>query len=397
MAVSKRNGSWFIYFNPFKEKLIGIKLLNVSKEKEAKAIEDVILLACRSGDYSGLDLVAREACIRMFKNQGWKLPYELEPCQPKKEFTLWDACKFFVKYPEIEQHPSLERYEYALANVVNKLGKHTPINSIRVSRLKTYRLERLTEHAAPGTINWEMSALSKLFGVLIESDLTDTNPVRLIKRLSVKSGEREVYLSFEDVNRIAEHCPDWFRPLIWTAYYTGMRRGEILGLKRTQVNLPKRMIYLNPDQTKEGYAKRVPIHENLVPILREVLKITSIGTDNFFLIQDNKGVRPIGIETFNNCVPRACKALKLQDPRPRFHDLRHTWRTNARRSGVDAQIAESIMGHWFKGKSVNDRYGRISKEELLDSVDKMTFDHGDTEIVVYNSKNLPFRRTLTGV
>lgn len=40
------------------------------------------------------------------------------------------------------------------------------------------------------------------------------------------------------------------------------------------------------------------------------------------------------------------------------------------------------MGHWFKGKSVNDRYGHISNKELLDAIDKMTFDHGETEILV---------------
>ena len=74
--------------------------------------------------------------------------------------------------------------------------------------------------------------------------------------------------------------------------------------------------------------------------------------------------------------------MKMKKPLPRFHDLRHTWRTNARRSGVDAQIAESIIGHWLRGKSVNDRYGRIGNHELIDAIDKMSFDHGDTEILV---------------
>lgn len=49
---------------------------------------------------------------------------------------------------------------------------------------------------------------------------------------------------------------------------------------------------------------------------------------------------------------------------------------------MDGQVAESIMGHWYKQKSVNDRYGRIGDKELLDSIDKMTFDHGETEILV---------------
>lgn len=67
--------------------------------------------------------------------------------------------------------------------------------------------------------------------------------------------------------------------------------------------------------------------------------------------------------------------------------MRHTWRTNARRSGVDFQIAESIMGHWFKGKGVSDRYGRISDQELLKAIDALTTDHGETEIFVPQRKS----------
>lgn len=70
------------------------------------------------------------------------------------------------------------------------------------------------------------------------------------------------------------------------------------------------------------------------------------------------------------------------EPPPRFHDLRHTWRTNARRSGVDPQIAETIMEHVFRLRSVNDRYGRISDQELLKAIDMMNFDNGETEILV---------------
>ena len=384
MAVMKRNGFWFIYFRPFKDKKIGIKLLNITRKTEAIDIEAFILCACRSGDYSNLNPVAREACIRMFSNQKWEIPAELKPNKPQGELTLWDASKVFLGYPEISSHPSRWRYESALGNLVANLGKDTPVKLVWVPELRTYREKRLEQEAAPATINWEMSTLSRIFGVLIENKLVESNPVRLLKRLSVKTGEREVYLSFRDVNRISELCPVWFRPLIWTSYYTGMRREEIIRLARKQVNLTKRMIFVKSDQTKEGHPKRVPIHEKLVPILKEALRVSSLGTDNVFLIQHKEVVRPIKIETFKNCWPRACQVLNLADPHPRFHDLRHTWRTNARRSGVDGQVAESIMGHWYKQKSVNDRYGRIGDKELLDAIDKMTFEHGETEIFVSN-------------
>jgi hypothetical protein len=47
---------------------------------------------------------------------------------------------------------------------------------------------------------------------------------------------------------------------------------------------------------------------------------------------------------------------------------------------MDPLIAESTLGHRIRGRTVNERYGRIGDAELLRAVDKMTFDHGDTEI-----------------
>ena len=106
-----------------------------------------------------------------------------------------------------------------------------------------------------------------MFQVLMELRHVDVNPARLVKNLSEKSGERQVYISHEDFHKILEFLPSWFRPIAQTAYYTGMRQGEVVGLTRKRVNLKKRMIYLGPEDVKEGQWKRVPIHQDLVPIL----------------------------------------------------------------------------------------------------------------------------------
>ena len=43
------------------------------------------------------------------------------------------------------------------------------------------------------------------------------------------------------------------------------------------------------------------------------------------------------------------------DPAPTFHGLRHTWKGNARRSGMNAEIREAIMGHGDRGLEVSVR------------------------------------------
>jgi integrase len=134
---------------------------------------------------------------------------------------------------------------------------------------------------------------------------------------------------------------------------------------------------LAPTDTKEGHWKRVPIHRELVPILEDVLRVQSLGSDKVFLI-GGKSPHPSSIK---KPWAKAVKAINIEQ-RPRFHDLRHTWKTNARRSGMDPEIREAILGHWHRGRNVNERYGRISDAELIASIDLMTFDHGTTEILV---------------
>ncbi len=379
MSIEKRGRTYYLRFRPFGRQLITVRTPAETKTR-AMQLERAILTACQSQDYRALDPEARAVCLTMFKNRDWELPADLGDSKPvKEEVTLWRAVELFLNYPGIKNSKTKERYVYALRHVVGHLGKDRPVKGLWLPEIRLYQSERLTEGARPGTINWETATLSKLFGVLVELQFLDVNPVRLVKKLSEKSGQRQVYLSFEDFHRIIDGTPEWFQRFVLTAYYSGARRGELMSLTRNQVDLAGRIMRFGPEDTKERNWKRVPIHRDLVPILEECMKVRSFESDKFFLMQDTKGTRPVHKEAIKSQWRRRVEKLGF-DPRPHLHDLRHTWRTNARRSGVDPQIAEAILGHWFKGKSVNDRYGVISDQELVQAVDRMILDNGETVI-----------------
>ena len=179
---------------------------------------------------------------------------------------------------------------------------------------------------SPSTINREKGTLSKMFQVMIELRLLDDNPCGLVKNLSQKSEERQVYLSCQDVENIIALAPNWFKSIIQIAYYTGMRRGEILQLTARQIDLKRRMIFLGPQDTKERDWKKIPIHKNLVKVFMELLKVRRLGEDRIILING----KPPNVHSLKNPWNKAIEKLKLL-PKPRFHDLRHTWRANARR------------------------------------------------------------------
>jgi integrase len=381
MAVKKRGKKWHFKIRIFgKEVGVGTP---AKLKSEAERIEMAILTACRSGDYRSLDPVSREACIRMFQNQGWKLPPDLGSGESiENALTLWKAMELCLKYPDVRNSTNRERHEQAFVHLIEKWGKDFPVRSIWIPQIKEYQIERLDHGAAPSTVNKEKAALSKIFQVLMELRYVDVNPARLVKNLSEKSGERQVYLSHRDFLLIMEVVPVWFRPIAKTAYYTGMRRGEVVGLTRKRLNLKKRIIFLGPDNVKEGQWKRVPIHIDLVPILEEVMKVQAIGTDNIFL---HNGAPVTHRDQLRWCWDRKAVKVGLEPP-PRFHDLRHTWKTNARRSGMHPEIQEAILGHSTRSRNVSERYGRISDRELLTAVDQMSFDHGETEIWLASEK-----------
>jgi integrase len=392
MAVKKRGKVFYLRIRPFDGKLMNVKTMAQSKV-EAIRIERAVLTAFGSGDYRGLDPASRDVCVRVFKNQGWEMPQDLfDGHLAPDELTLWKAVGLCLKYPEVKNSSNRQRHEYSFLRLVEKWGKDFPVKKIWIPEIKEYQIDRMNDGAAPSTINKEKAALSKLFQVLIELRHMDVNPARLVNNLSEKESARQAYIGFDDFQRILDCLPVWFRPIAQTAYYTGMRRGEVVGLTHRKVSLGKRMIYLGPEDVKEGNWKRVPIHEDLVPTLEEVMKVRAIGTDSIFL---HNGEAVNHRDELRWCWDR--KVIKLNlNPFPHFHDLRHTWKTNARRSGMDPEIREAIMGHWYRGKNINERYGRIGDQELTDAIDRMSFDHGDTEIFVNPRKEKSQGRLPSG-
>jgi integrase len=286
-------------------------------------------------------------------------------------------------YPEIKNSPNRERHIAAFGNILDKFGKDYPVKQLWVPQIKGYQIKRLKEGAKASTINKEKAALSKMFKVLRELKYVDVNPAHMVPYLSENSDKRHVYISFKDFQIIASAMPEWFRPIVLTAYYTGMRRGEILSMTRRKVNLTKRVIYLAPHDVKEKDWKRVPIHQELVPILEEVMSANVVGLDRLFLRNGNPVLHKNQVRW-----PWDEGMDQLPDfsPRPHFHDLRHTFKTNARRSHLNPEYVSAIMGHAGRAKSIDEGYGWISDEELVMAIDQLTCDHGDTVIWTSDAK-----------
>ncbi len=380
MSVQLKKETWYVHFRPFGT-LLKLALPGCEGKRQALGLEIEIINALRSCDYGNLSKLARSACIKLFVNQSWQIPQELQPAQarpPAIETTLWNAIQLFVNshYFSALKHP--DRYQAFFFHLVSHFKKNCPIKDLWTPQIHQYRAQRIAQGASNSTVNKEVAGLSKIFRNLIDHKIVTENPCRLVESLSEKSGLREVYISLDDLNRIMDGCSEWYADIVWISYLSGMRRGEILNLTWRNVCLKKRLITLHATETKESKAKRVPIHRDLVPLFDRLGRVRSLTNDNVFTL---KGL-PIKVQSCQRPWDRSLDKLQWPDPRPTPHDLRHTWNVNARRSGLDYEIRQSIMGHADRMKPVGERYGFISDEELVAAIDKFTYDQGLTQILV---------------
>jgi len=396
-AVEKRgkNADWSARFRVFGKQIrVSIPALS---ESDARRIRRELVFAFKVDEFSQLDAIGRAVARNIFRKSGYEVPPELEGRSLKEELTLWKAAELFLNYPKIRNSKGRERHIYALKNIVNIWGKERIIKDLWVGDVYEYMEKRSQAGMTNGTVNRELSTLSKFFRVLCELKEIEQNPVKYVDRLSEKSGERVVYISWKHFQEIETRSPDWFRPIVQIIFWSGMRVGEALNLASNHINLSRRMFFFGPEDTKEDNKKKVPIHSSLVPVIQSLLERKPDTTDRVILINDTKGTRPPSEESLKNPWRRIVDSIQGLSPRPRLTDLRHTWRRNAFKSEIPDRISESILGHWDAEVPVGRRYGRwMEDDDLLEAIDRLTVDHGETHIWV-SPKPQPLPSSVTNL
>lgn len=156
---------------------------------------------------------------------------------------------------------------------------------------------------------------------------------------------------------------------VFELYYlelaTGLRRGELLGLKWEDIDLErgdlrvKRQISrINgeiteaPLKTKNAY-RTLPLAKDTIDILKEQRE--KVGSSPWVFPSPNGG--PISPDSVLHMLHRVLKRAGL--PRVRFHDLRHTFATLALQNGVDIKTVSGMLGHFSAGFTL-DTYAHVT-------------------------------------
>lgn len=239
-----------------------------------------------------------------------------------------------------------------------KLGT-LPLTGLTPAKISHCRDELLAQPTgrkaarAPGTVNRYLAPLSHALSMAMkEWGWVEDNPMRRVRKLKEPRGRCRT-LSKVEVMALLEACRQSRNPHIYRialiAVSTGMRLGEISGLRKTHVDLDRGRITL--EYTKNGERRVVPVVGPALVALQEAVQAAGQGG---LLFPGRNPKAPTDIHPAFHVV---LKRAGIQDFR--FHDLRHCASSFLLESGASlGQLAE-VLGH--KTLQMVKRYSHLSE------------------------------------
>jgi integrase len=249
---------------------------------------------------------------------------------------------------------NLHNVRAAIKNHLTPFFSGTLAGDVGTADLKGYKTRRRGQGASAATINRELSIISRAYHLGMAHDPPMVERVPVVTKLK-EDNVRRGFLEDDQCERLLAALPARLRPIVVLGFWYGARKGAILSLEWSQVDLESATptIKLHGNEVKGGGS--LPLFDEP---LRVMQKLSASRSGNL--------VFP-GIKSFRKAWASACKAAGV--PGTLFHDLRRTAVRRLTRAGVPRPVAMAITGH--KTESVYRRYDIVSPSDLADVPEKL--------------------------
>ena len=278
-----------------------------------------------SATFQTLDLArrwARSKEIEFEKNIKVGMQY-----RPKSLQEILDKYKHTV----IPHKKSASSETFLINAFMKNKWAALPLNMLSAAQIAEYRDKRLLS-VKPSTISREFGIVKHALHVAkLEWDWEVPNDLfsgirlpQIHQRAIRRINDHDLKTLLEEASK---HSNIYLKPIILIALNTAMRRGEILSLKWSDIDLKRSLI--NIDNTKTGYARSIKINNDVRFVL-----------ENLEMIDER--VFPISINNLRLCYQRLCKKLNIKI---RFHDFRHEAISRLFEKNLSIPHIASISGH----------------------------------------------------
>lgn len=250
------------------------------------------------------------------------------------------------------------------------------LTSKHVDRYKTVRLsaykgtakegKEKREKISPVSVNVELRMLKSALNTARRWKLIDSNPFEGVTLAEVPQREPVFFsrLDFETLLQSIKH--KWLKEAVLFAVLTGLRRGEIVNLKWTDVDLQRRIIQIQSTptfRTKQGRRRIVPLSETATYLLQ-----AKHGKDAAEYVFTHNG-KQVDDEWLSQAFKKAVSKAKLNKPGLHFHSLRHTFASWLVQDGCSLYEVQHLLGH--SSSKVTEVYAHLQPSEMHGTVNRI--------------------------
>jgi integrase len=196
--------------------------------------------------------------------------------------------------------------------------------------------------------------MSAMFSHAIPYEWAARNPIAPVQSSSKRLRTPDI-LTAEEFQALVQELPRRARLMVLLAGSTGLRRGELVGLRWGDIDFQfghadvTRSVWRNVqgDTKTEASRKPVPLHPLVMDELVQWRKESLYSSDRDFVFPsvEKNGIQPISPETIlRGQIRPALKKLGITK-RVGYHTFRHTLATMLRQHGIDIKTAQELLRH----------------------------------------------------
>ena len=209
------------------------------------------------------------------------------------------------------------------------------IGKVDVNRI----LDGIVDRGSPGAAAHAFAAIRKLFNWCVERGLIDVSPCLGLKS-PARIGARERVLDDQELRavwRASVQVGYPVGPIVQLLILTAQRRGEVAGMRWTDLDLEVCLWTIPGELTKNGRSQQVPLCPRAVDIISSLPQLDEV------FVFPARGVKSQAFGGFNKGKLRLDAASGVSGWT--FHDLRRTAATGMARLEVPPHVVERVLNH----------------------------------------------------
>jgi len=259
---------------------------------------------------------------------------------------------------------------------IGSLSGHIPAELFEITAedMRRWR-QAVAAGITANTLAHRMKVIKTFFGWCVERGLCRSNPMDGVKRPKrTKTVPR--WPNTTEVRRILEQTrakhPLW-ADLITVAATTGMRRKEILGIRRSDIDLERRRLRV---ADPKGHQERVvDISAVLFPVLERRRAAAQRIKTPWIFCNPNEPDKPYSISVYQ----RLCRWLKAEGYEHRMHGFRHWHASQLAANGASVSDIQAVLGHVSHAQTLHYIHSAADRRKALVSAVSATLQTTGTD------------------